>query len=346
MPEQLKVFPYTMLAGGATKTFDVKEKFQIYQLIPDGGAITLLGNLTIDAVGTPTEGMKYTFEYGGSVTAGAFSVTIFSKVLSTKEALAEYTITCFYTNAAWEVKLLQSSNNGSNPSVDGSTIQDGTIASASMDSSGVALTSIEDAPGQGYMITSDATNAPQYVDFSSTGVFPIGDGTDVLPVLMSGDATMDSLGAVSIANNAITTQMLNFGLSGVILEATLTLTEAQILALNTTPIQIIPAPSATEYIAILEATAEIETYAGSPYNTNLTLGLVNTTAGESMRQEVNLLGSTATKMNGFVLNAGGSGTFTQTIKGEAVLVRVRNADPLTAGTGSSIIVRVSYIVKG
>lgn len=340
MPEQLKVLSYTIPPGGANKTFPVTEKYELYQLIPDGGSVTLLANVTIGPTGTPTEGLRYTFDYKGDVIAGAFSISIFSKTLSTAEALAKYTITCTYTNGAWDVLLLLSNNNGANPSVSGAEIQAGTIPSASMDSSGVALSEIANASGEGMLIVSNSSNVRVDLDASTTGAFPVGDGNTPVMRTMSGDVTLSSIAVATIANNVISPEKLTFTIENNILSAKLSITSAQVLVLSGTPLEIVPTPGTGKFIEVISAFTRLATYGGTPYATNTILELGNAGASTDQMKDSDALISTVARITKFKEDSPASTSDTQGIENTPLNIAVKTANP-TAGN-SDIEIYVVY----
>ena len=54
----------------------------------------------------------------------------------------------------------------------------------------------------------ELSNAPSPLDAKTDGQILVGDGTDITSVAVSGDVTLDNTGAVTIANDAITTAKL------------------------------------------------------------------------------------------------------------------------------------------
>lgn len=348
MPVQKQFDSYTMLAAGATKTFDVAEKYELYQLIPDGGAITLLANLTINPTGTPKEGMKYTFEYGGSVTVAGFAVTIFSKVLTDKEALAEYTITCTYMSGSWEVKMLLSSNNGANPAVDGATLQSGTVPSTAIDSTGLGLSDLVVATAQGYMIRAGVGGVWEEVLANATAQIMVGDGTDLVSVLMSGDVNMSATGAMTIQPGVVSTSMLAFDISNNLLTEEVTILTADVLTLNGTPIEVVAAPGSGFAIEVISASVGYSTYGGAAYAANTTLTLITDTATFPQLGNPSLLISTvnAKKYTNFIdigygsfISAAGAAD-TILIENKALMVSVDNGNPTTGN--SDINVKIAY----
>ena len=61
---------------------------------------------------------------------------------------------------------------------------------------------------QGSILVGGALNAPSPLDAKTDGQILVGDGTDITSVAVSGDVTLDNTGAVTIADDAVTTAKL------------------------------------------------------------------------------------------------------------------------------------------
>lgn len=123
--------------------------------------------------------------------------------------------------------------------------------------------------------------------------------------------------------------------------AKVTITSAQVLQLNSTPIEIVPAPGAGKAIDIISATAKL-TYNSIPYATNTVLMVLNTS---STQQQLSLAGaspflaSSSSKIGKFFGTNFGN-TLNQIVENEAIVVSVATGNP-TAGD-SDIVVYVYY----
>ncbi len=199
MPRPTSNFDYTMEAAGESLALEVFELYDAYNLLPDSGAIYLLGNLTITADGTPTEGMQFVFNYGGGVTYDGGTVSIFGRVLSAIEALYKYTITCTYINAAWVVKV-EFSDQGR---MSGAYLTDTTVTNAKLAGS-IALSKLL-AATRGFFIRAGASGIWEAVTGVTAGNILAGNGTDLVSVTLSGDATIDGTGVLTLTNNAVAT---------------------------------------------------------------------------------------------------------------------------------------------
>jgi hypothetical protein len=159
----------------------------------------LTSNLTIDPAGTETEGMEYVFNYGGGVIYDGGTITIFSRLLTATEALYKYTIVCSYIDGAWVVKLLFSDLS----IIPGGYIQDDTVTNAKLAGS-ITLAKLL-ASTRGFLIRAQASGIWTAFNAATSGNLLIGDGTDINSTAMSGDATINGSGALTIGNDKITT---------------------------------------------------------------------------------------------------------------------------------------------
>lgn len=91
--------------------------------------------------------------------------------------------------------------------------------------------------------------------------FIVGNGSNVgAGVSLSGDATIDNTGALTVANGVVTTGKLS---ELTIQYATVTLTNTDMLALRATPITVVAAPGASKRIQFLGATINTNATAGA-----------------------------------------------------------------------------------
>jgi len=341
MPKSINQEIYTMLAAGGTKTFDVYSSIEEYSLIPNGGSISLLNNLVINPTGAPENGMKFIFHYGGSVTIGSKTLTIFGYAFTAAEALCKYTIECVYVNSSWDVRLILSSDGLGTPSINGSNIQMGTIDMPQLKASSVALSKIAPLSARGYMTRGGAAGVVEEFDASTSGAILIGDGTDVISVVPTGDVTISSAGVMTIGAGKVTNAMLaNAPLE--YFTAELSLTSANILALNGTPQTIVANPGSGKYIHVISATSQM-TFVSAAYATNTTLQLINTGSDIAQLQDTAILISTVTKNTKFKDVTSAAAGQTQVIANTALQIKVATGNPITGD--STIKVTVYYTIE-
>jgi hypothetical protein len=164
------------------------------------GTVTLVGPLAISPSGTPTAGQKVLVTWNASVTTTGVPITIFGETvpdqLSTKNFIAE----CIYTGVAWVVNILTdfagtgivSSRELANDAVSTAKVADDAITNAK-------LANIT----RGSIKVGGASDAPTDLDAKTSGQILVGDGTDVVSVAVSGDATLSSAGALTIVAGVI-----------------------------------------------------------------------------------------------------------------------------------------------
>lgn len=127
---------------------------------------------------------------------------------------------------------------------------------------------------------------------------------------------------------------------GVVLTAQVTITSAQILSSNTTPVQIVAAPGAGKIINLIRATTKL-VYNSVAYATNVTSFLVlGTSASNFVTSGINMIGGTATKWSMF--DASSTLSFTTNLENEELNFMTNVGDP-TAGN-SDMIVTVYYTI--
>lgn len=125
--------------------------------------------------------------------------------------------------------------------------------------------------------------------------------------------------------------------------ASVDITNAQILALNTTPIQLIPAQGAGTVIQVLNWAVKIEN-TGTPFATNTVLAITHPSASADLGRDVAdvVLKSTVDRTTAISIRTSPPVGETQMIENEPVNVTVLTGDP-TAGSGN-ITVYVTYRV--
>lgn len=197
----------TILAAGVTKTYPVTDTVDIYEIRADGGAVVLAGNVSIAASGSPVRGTTYTFIIGGGFTLGANTFTVFGASLTAAMVLYKCKAFCYYTGAAWDV-YIDLENASANVNIPGTSINSGTLTNTQISNvAAIAWAKLAAAPAaaRGHFLRSGVNGVVESASGSTAGRMLIGDGTDVISVAMSGDGTLAGTGAMTIANNAITT---------------------------------------------------------------------------------------------------------------------------------------------
>jgi len=155
------------------------------------------------------------------------------------------------------------------------------------------------------VIGNGATSATTTVLFENSA------GDDVLKIQDNGDITF--------GNNQNIYQNVK-----------VTISSAQILALNTTPIEVVPAPPSGYAIRVISASGKMN-FLTAAYATSTTIGLCTATATLCQLTSANLLGSATSIIQRISNEVTGVGT--QLVDNQALTVTSLIADP-TAGSGT------------
>ena len=343
-------------SSGATITIDPAEYIipQIVWLKPLGGSpITMTGNWSISFTTDPDMGNETTFVWF----AGDFDIATNTTTFEIQSQTI--TQTMLDSNGAFSIRTVDTSglnqfiytpDINTAQAIDGTAIKIDTLPLnrlTGMTSAQVILADGSDVPtattisgdvtvsNTGVVtIANEAVTNAKLADLTSA-YFKVGNGSNrPADVLMSGDATMDNTGAVTIANGAITPAKLSFT-TGILSVAQLTLSSAEILALNSTPLQIIASPGVGSSIVVISAVLDY-TYGSAAYATNVTLQVYTDTA-TAPQAAAACLDATATRKVRLSLSTGSIGASdTMVIDNKALYVNVATGDP-TAGDGTAVL---------
>jgi hypothetical protein len=157
--------------------------------IATGDTGTLTGNVTITSAGNLENGIYYNIEFEDTFVLGANNFTIFGKSLTATQLLAYPLITVRDNGTGYEVYL---EANSFYTTTETSNIVD----------KAVTLNKMADL-ARGFVIVGNSSTRPTALDAKTSGRILLGDGTDLLSVALSGDATLSGAGALTIANDAI-----------------------------------------------------------------------------------------------------------------------------------------------
>ena len=126
--------------------------------------------------------------------------------------------------------------------------------------------------------------------------------------------------------------------------AELVITSAQVLALNSTPIQIIPSPGAGKYIQIEHSSCKL-TYNSTTYATNTSITLYTDTATRVQHSISSILNATVTRIGAGSPQAVSGATDTQLISDKAVYVSVASGNPTTGNSDIKIYVTYKIVTE-
>jgi hypothetical protein len=163
---------------------------------------------------------------------------------------------------------------------------------------------------------------------------------DTLTNVLKGDLRFDTLNSVGVIYDGTAWVDLawSYSNSAILRQASLTITTAQVLALNSTPLTIVAAPSAGYAIEVISATFKM-VYATTQYATNFNIQLI--TYGANVEQaEVSSLNASVSTIRALDISSTNAPTATQILENAALNVTVETGNP-TAGD-SDITVYVTY----
>jgi len=340
MPVQNLVYDiYNIPAAGATKSYNVVSKVDIYKINATGGAVALAANMIFNATGTPTTGMQFNFIYGGGVTVGSFNVSFFGVNLTAAQALYELDIKAYYDGSAWNVRI-SPDNQAGNTDINGADLVAKSVATGALADNAVTLAKTAALSARGNIVVGGAAGALTELSAATSGRILIGDGTDLKSVAVSGDVTISAAGAVSIGAGKVTQAMLGFTIPQVF-QVNQQIQTGSVLTLNGTPITLVAAPGAGSYIEVISASASI-TFNSVAYATNTTLQLICAGADIAQLQNTSLLLATLTKNTKFTDVTPPTAGQTQLIDNAGLQIKVSGGNP-TAGN-SLISIKVNYRV--
>ncbi len=176
------------------------------------GTVTLTSNYPITISGSPVIGTTIDIIFITSITDNNFHFVLNgTTVVYSGLVNGPCKVSLFYTGSAWNQVWSPSLFQGSNSPLSGELIVEETIGLdsrvANVDNS-INLTKLLDST-RGYLIRAGASGIHEEFQAKTSGQIVMGNGTDVSSVAMSGDATINGSGVITIASNAITTAKIN-----------------------------------------------------------------------------------------------------------------------------------------
>jgi hypothetical protein len=190
--------------GTLTIAEDSANLFDAY-VLQNTSPVTITSGFTVAHAGTPSQDVSVRFIFKSTnITYSAGNYSFFGTNLDTSLLV---TGTDFIVDATYNAT--GGGNGWTIHPMSFGTIQDDSVITASILNENVTLAKIEDL-ARGSIITGQtASNRPTALDAKTSGQILVGDGIDIASVAVSGDVTMSSAGAVTIANNAVETAMIN-----------------------------------------------------------------------------------------------------------------------------------------
>jgi len=245
---------YTITAGGGSESIPVSYHDSVV-LINSTGTITLGAAYTVTHSGTPVVGSKFTVLYRGNTslttdTGAGKHISLFGYILSNNQAMIDLEIDFYWDGSTWDAVVKPDLNVSKAAVIEASHILTGAVTTAKIVDKAITLAKVEDLP-EGSSIIGNSSDRPIAIDLSTDKSVLVGNGTTAVPRVLSGDVTMSNTGVVTIADGVITEANLAFTL-GDILYDEFEISSAQILALNSTPVTVVPAQGANTLIIPLE----------------------------------------------------------------------------------------------
>ena len=169
------------------------------------GTVTLSGSFNVSPSGTPVKNTSVKILWEASVTITPLSgnqVIIFGETVPDELAAKNFIAECIYDGAAWVVNILP--DFAETGIVDSDRLATDSVSTAKIQDDAVTLAKLE-AAGIGKIIYGDGSGNPKYLTIQDAE-FIIGDTTlGATAQTISGDAAISKTGALTIANDAIST---------------------------------------------------------------------------------------------------------------------------------------------
>ncbi len=367
----------TITNAGATVSIPVDKTAYgaaFVNLDANNGAVTLAANLTVNFTGTPIDGQEVRVSWSNGFTLNGQTFTINGVSVTDYQTSKKGLIIFIYGGGSWQSRYTVSFN--LTEVIEGFTLRDASLTLAKFPAqtrgflwvgNASARPALVDFKTNAYIGIGDGTDyksVPVTGDITITnagvtaigaskvtramwtalnsGRFVLGNGSNAATdVTMSGDVTMSNAGVTTIGAGKVTPSMLSGAVSPVKV-ATLSINSAAILALNSTPLQILAAQGTGTTIIPLNAIAQV-TFGSSAYTTHVELDLYIDTAPAILAKITTALDAASSMTLQFQNQIGASGSGTQFVQNKGLFVTVPGGDPL-AGDGT-VFITLFYMVQ-
>ena len=201
------VLDITALASG-TSAINVDSSVTLaYPSARVSGSAALTGAYNISPTGTPVKNSFVEIYWEASLSGGASNnVVIFGKTVPAEliTSGSKFKVDCLYNGTAWVVDIMP--DDAGTGIVGTARVADSAVTTAKIADDAVTLAKMAGL-AKGKIIYGDASGNPADIELGSAdGRMLLGDTTNgVAAVDMSGDATINKAGALTIANDAIST---------------------------------------------------------------------------------------------------------------------------------------------
>jgi len=184
------------------------------------GTETLTSDFDITAIEKTVRYRYLNILWNANVTTGGNSVTILGKTVSESVlAAGSFIVEAWYDGDNWVVSIIPiatlvdtediADTAVTTPKIENDAVTTPKIAASSVTTPKIAddaITNVKLANiTRGSVKVGGASDAPTDLDAKTSGNILVGDGTDVVSVHVSGDATLSSAGSLTILNDKITT---------------------------------------------------------------------------------------------------------------------------------------------
>lgn len=226
-----------LTAGGGTSSIPIRNPYSHSMIL---GNATMTSGWTVQITGTPQKGHREILLYRATMNFNGNTLTIFGKSIPSYLQSKPFNVEAVYDGSAWQVNVMPST-------IETLTVDGSSIVAASIDGStkltddSVVFTKLEPL-AEGEILIGDSSDDASAVFAGGNAKILIGDGTTLNSVAVSGDVAISNAGVVSIQPGVITSDMLAFEFLGQVKAIALELDQADVLALNGTPIEILSAP--------------------------------------------------------------------------------------------------------
>jgi len=180
------------LTDGVNMIINAGENVASYYLFTSA-LETLTANWAVVFNGVPTDTMTISIRYKSLVNLNGNNITVIGEVMPSHLADKEHRIECYYDGAAWDVKFVPDFS------------ENGIVTSDTIREKAVTLTKMADLAAGNIISggTGADLNRPMATPIALANI-PVGNaGGGVTGVPLSGDVTMTSAGAVTVAAAAI-----------------------------------------------------------------------------------------------------------------------------------------------
>jgi len=221
-----------LTAGGGTENVPV---FNAYGYLLLLSSATFTSGWTIQSSGTPQDGMEVHIVYRGVAVFGVNTLTVYGKVVPTHLEGKPWEAVATYNGSTWNVVITADTTVAS--TIDALALTDASIATAKYIDSSVTFEKFESLV-EGEIIIGNVSNVASALFAGGDAKMLIGNATTLTSVAISGDLAISNAGIAAIQPGVVTEAMLAFSLGNIQIASTI-LTQAQVLSLNTAPIEIL-----------------------------------------------------------------------------------------------------------